>query len=70
MDLILDLLAHYDAPRSYFESFYLRDPSYRSEHSWVADRGGHLVSHRRVYDRPARVGGARLCVAGFRGLAG
>ncbi len=62
---ILDLLAHYDAPRSYFEPFYLSDPSYRPEHSWVADQEGRLVAHLRVYDRPVRVGGARLRVGGI-----
>jgi hypothetical protein len=37
---ILDLLAHYERPRSYFEPFYVRDPTYRPEHSWVAEQGG------------------------------
>jgi hypothetical protein len=36
---ILDLLAYYEVPRSYFEPFYLRDPSYRPEHSQVAKGG-------------------------------
>ena len=30
---ILDLLAFYERPRSYFEPFYLTDPTYRPEHS-------------------------------------
>ena len=61
---ILDLLAHYDVPRSYFEPFYLRDPTYRPEHSWLAEQDGQLVAHLRVYDRKVRVGGAKLRVAG------
>ncbi len=28
---ILDLLAHYERPRSYFEPFYLKEPTYRPE---------------------------------------
>jgi N-acetylglutamate synthase-like GNAT family acetyltransferase len=64
VDRILDLLAHYDVPRSYFEPFYLRDPSYRPEHSWVADQEGRLVAHLRVYDRRVRAGEARLRIAG------
>ncbi|MDQ4105622.1 MAG: GNAT family N-acetyltransferase, partial [Actinomycetota bacterium] len=78
---ILDLLTYYDRPRSYFEPFYLKDPSYRPEHSWVAEEGGRLLAHLRVFDRPIRAGGAELRVAGIgnvitdpdqrgRGLAG
>ena len=51
---ILDLLTHYDAPRSSFEPFYYNDPTYRPEHSWVADQGGRLVAHLRVFDRKIR----------------
>jgi hypothetical protein len=36
---ILNLLTHYDAPRRYFEPFYYKDPTYRPEHSWVAEQG-------------------------------
>lgn len=61
---ILDLLAFYEQPRSYFEPFYLSDPSYRPEHSWVADRDGRLVAHLRIFDRSIRVGGVGLRVAG------
>ena len=32
---ILDLLSHYERPRSYFEPFYLEDPGYRADQSWV-----------------------------------
>jgi GNAT superfamily N-acetyltransferase len=60
---ILDLLAHYERPRSYFEPFYLRDPSYRPEHSWVAEQGGRLLAHLRVFDREILVGGTGLRVA-------
>src|SRR5215212_2845118 len=61
---ILDLLAFYEQPRSYFEPFYLGDPSYRPEHSWVADQDGRLVAHLRIFDRSVRVGGVGLRVAG------
>ncbi len=60
---ILDLLAYYEVPRSYFEPFYLRDPSYRPEHSWVAKKDGRLLAHLRVFDRTIRVGEAELRVA-------
>jgi predicted N-acetyltransferase YhbS len=59
---ILDLLAHYERPRSYFEAFYLKDPSYHPEQSWVAEQVGRLLAHLRVFDREVRVGGARLRV--------
>lgn len=61
---ILDLLTFYEQPRSYFEPFYLGDPSYRPEHSWVADQDGRLVAHLRIFDRSIRVGGAGLRIAG------
>ncbi len=61
---ILDLLTHYDAPRSYFEPFYYKDPTHRPGHSWVADQGRHLVAHLRVFDRKIRVSGSELRVAG------
>ncbi len=61
---ILDLLAFYEQPRSYFEPFYLNDPSNRSEHSWVAEEDGRLVAHLRVFDRSIRVGGVGLRIAG------
>ncbi len=78
---ILDLLTYYEVPRSYFEPFYLRDPSYRPEHSWVAEEEGRFVAHIRVFDRTIRAGEAGLRVAGIgsvitapesrgRGLAG
>jgi predicted N-acetyltransferase YhbS len=60
---ILDLLAHYERPRSYFEPFYLKDRTYRPEHSWVAEQGDRLLAHLRVFDREVRVGGARLRIA-------
>jgi predicted N-acetyltransferase YhbS len=62
---ILDLLAHYDVPRSYFEPFYLNDPTYRPEHSWVVEQDGRLVAHLRAYDRRIRAGGTELRVAGI-----
>ena len=60
---ILDLLSHFERPRSYFEPFYLKDPSYRPEHSWVAEQGGRLLAHLRVFDREILVAGERLRVA-------
>jgi len=60
---ILDLLAFYERPRSYFEPFYLSDPNYRPEHSWVADQDGRLVAHLRIFDRSIRVGGVGLRIA-------
>jgi predicted N-acetyltransferase YhbS len=65
VERILDLLGHYDAPRSYFEPFYLKDPSYRPEHSWVAEQDGRFVAHLRVFDRRIRVSGTELRVAGI-----
>jgi predicted N-acetyltransferase YhbS len=62
---ILDLLAHYDAPRSYFDPFYFKDPSYRPEHSWVAEQDGRFVAHLRVFDRKVRASGSELRVAGI-----
>ena len=62
---ILDLLAYYEVPRSYFEPFYLRDPSYRAEHSWVAEEDSRLLAHLRVFDRTIQAGGAELRVAGI-----
>jgi predicted N-acetyltransferase YhbS len=64
VERILDLLAHYDVPRGYFEPFYLKDPSYRPEHSWVAEEDGRFVAHLRVFDRRIRVSGTELRVAG------
>lgn len=61
---ILDLLTFYEQPRSYFEPFYLGDPSYRPEQSWVADQDGRLVAHLRIFDRSIRVGGVGLRIAG------
>src|SRR5215210_2040628 len=61
---ILDLLAFHERPRSYFEPFYLSDPSYRPEHSWVADQDGRLVAHLRIFDRSIRVGAVGLRIAG------
>jgi predicted acetyltransferase len=60
---ILDLLAFYERPRSYFEPFYRSDPSYRPEHSWVAEQDGRLLAHLRVFDREIRVSGTGLRVA-------
>ena len=65
VERILDLLAHYDMPRSYFEPFYLKDPSYRPEHSWVAEQDGRLAAHVRVFDRRVRACGTELRVAGI-----
>jgi predicted acetyltransferase len=78
---ILDLRAFYERPRSYFEPFYLTDPTYRPEHSWVIEEDGRLIAHLRVFDRKVRVGGTELRVAAIgnvittpdqrgRGLAG
>ncbi len=60
---ILDLLAFYERPRSYFVPFYAKDPTYRPEHSWIAERDGRLLAHLRVFDRTIRVGKAELRVA-------
>ena len=65
VEQILDLLAHYDMPRSYFEPFYLKDSSYRPEHSWVAEQDGRLAAHIRVFDRRVRACGTELRVAGI-----
>ena len=65
VEQILDLLAHYDMARSYFEPFYLKDPSYRPEHSWVAEQDGCLAAHIRVFDRRVRACGTGLRVAGI-----
>ncbi len=81
VELILALLAYYERPRSYFEPFYLTDPTYRPEHSWVVEDDGRLIAHLRVFDRKVRVGGTELRVAAIgnvitapdqrgRGLAG
>jgi hypothetical protein len=51
VEQILDLLAFYERPRSYFEPFYLKDPSYRSQHSWVTEGDGRLLARVRVFDR-------------------
>jgi hypothetical protein len=60
---ILDLLAFYERPRSYFEPFYLKDPRYLPEHSWVVEKDGRLLAHLRVFDRKVRVSGTELHVA-------
>jgi predicted N-acetyltransferase YhbS len=65
---ILDLLAYYERPRSYFEPFYLKDPSYRPDQSWVAEEDGRLAAHIRVFDREIRVGGTGLRVAALGNL--
>jgi predicted N-acetyltransferase YhbS len=81
LDAILDLLTEYDLPRAHFEPFYLQDPTYRPEQSWLAEQDGRLAAHLRVYDRWIRIGGGRLRIAGVgnvitarayrgRGLAG
>jgi predicted N-acetyltransferase YhbS len=63
VEQILDLLAFYERSRSYFEPFYLSDPSYRPEQSWVAEQDGRLLAHLRVFDREILVGGTALRVA-------
>ncbi|MFN2582565.1 MAG: GNAT family N-acetyltransferase [Candidatus Dormibacteria bacterium] len=55
VDPILDLLTHYELPREAFEPFYLGDPTYRPEHSWVAEEGARLLAHLRIYDRSIRL---------------
>jgi predicted N-acetyltransferase YhbS len=63
---ILDLLTHYDQPRSDFEPWYYEDPAYRPEDSWVVEDQGQLLAHLRVYHRRLRLGAtARLDVAGI-----
>jgi N-acetylglutamate synthase-like GNAT family acetyltransferase len=68
VETILDLLAFYERPRSYFEPFYLSDPSYRPDQSWLVEQDGRLLAHLRVFDRSIRVGGARLRVAALGNL--
>ena len=63
VEQILDLLAFYERPRTYFEPFYLSDPSYRPDQSWVAERDGRLLDHLRVFDRGILVGGKDLRAA-------
>jgi len=62
---ILDLLTEYDLPRSVFEPWYLHDPSYRPEQSWVVEESSRLVAHVRVFDRWLRIGGASIRIAGI-----
>jgi hypothetical protein len=38
LDRILNLLTQYRRPRSYFEPWYLADPSYQPAQSWLAER--------------------------------
>ncbi|MDP9440562.1 MAG: GNAT family N-acetyltransferase [Actinomycetota bacterium] len=63
VEKILDLLAFYERPRGYFDPFYSKDPTYRPEHSWIAERDGRPLAHLRVFDRTIRVGEAELRVA-------
>ena len=60
---ILDLLVYYERPRSYFELFYLKVPTYRPEHQWVVEQNSHLLAHLRVFDRVILIGDAVLRVA-------
>src|SRR3954447_26068946 len=63
---ILDLLTHYDQPRSDFEPWYYEDPAYRPEDSWVVEDRGQLLAHLRLYRRRLRLGPtATLDVAGI-----
>lgn len=55
---ILDLLTHYDLPRSHFEPLYHEDPTYRPEQSLVAEADGDLVAHLRLFPRELRLGTA------------
>jgi N-acetylglutamate synthase-like GNAT family acetyltransferase len=55
---ILDLLTHYDLPRSHFEPLYYEDPSYRPEQSLVAEADGVIVAHLRLFPRELRLGDA------------
>lgn len=61
---ILDLLTHYDLPRSHFEPLYYEDPGFRPEQSLVAEADGALVAHVRLFPRTLRIGEARLPVLG------
>jgi predicted N-acetyltransferase YhbS len=65
LDRILELLTHYDQPRSFFEPWYLADPAYRPEQSWLLEENGRLVAHLRLYPRLLRIGGPHLRVAGL-----
>jgi predicted N-acetyltransferase YhbS len=61
---ILDLLAHYEQPRSAFEPWYRADPTYRPEQSWLVEENGELVAHLRMYRRTLRMSGTQVSVAG------
>jgi predicted acetyltransferase len=65
VERILDLLTEYDLPRSYFEPYYLDDPTYQPHQSWLLEVDGRLAAHVRVFDRSIRVSGAILRVAGI-----
>jgi GNAT superfamily N-acetyltransferase len=65
IDAILELLTEYDLPRTYFEPYYYRDPTYRPEHSWLVVVDGRLAAHLRIFDRCIYVHGVTLHVAGI-----
>jgi N-acetylglutamate synthase-like GNAT family acetyltransferase len=49
IDRVLDLLTHYEQPRSAFEPWYEHDPAYRPEQSLLVETNGRLVAHLRIY---------------------
>jgi hypothetical protein len=57
VDRVLDLLTHYEQPRSLFAPWYQADPTYRPEQSWPVEENGRLVAHLRIYSRVLRTGG-------------
>src|SRR5438105_12240761 len=61
---ILDLLTEYGHGRAFFEPRYYADPTYRPELSWIAEQGGEIVAHLRVFDRTIRLAGDTLRIAG------
>jgi hypothetical protein len=66
IDRVLDLLTHYDQPRTVFEPWYGHDPAYRPELSWLAETNGRPVAHLRIYPRQLRPGGgSTMRVAGI-----
>jgi N-acetylglutamate synthase-like GNAT family acetyltransferase len=62
---ILDLLAEYGLPSSWFDARYTPDPSFRIEQSWVVEEHGQLVAHLHFYHRTLYLGPARLPIAGL-----
>lgn len=65
VEAILDLLCHYGVPRSDFEPWYYRDPTYRPWQSFILERDGELLCHARLFIRTMRLAGRELPIAGI-----